>query len=408
MLGVGISLTGRGASGPPAPSTFVDLMAGTGLANLSIARASSGWAEDSAGFIQAFGSNAFRRTDKGLYVARASTNKIRNGNAAGAVAGTPGTAPTNWSFTSTSNGLTRTIVGTGTDGTTGLPYLDVRYAGTATAAGTYGISFESVSQVAAASGQTWTASMWIALVAGSLSGLSTAVLECAEYATGSRVAQTQVALAGITATPSRLVASRTFNNGATTHAVGRIFLQATNGAAIDATLRVAGSQLEQLPYATQIIPTTGAELTRAADDVSIASALLTDLQGAAGTVVLDVSKVQAASGVILGGSAGALLQRGAAGAETTIVAPDGTPLTATIGGGLRADLDTFKVGLAWSAGGRSLVAGGGAVASNASAIGARASAKLGQYSGSYGDLIVRRVSTWGSRLSDSELQGLTA
>lgn len=48
----------------------------------------------------------------------------------GAAAGTPGAMPINWSVAGLLNGITRSIVGTGTEN--GIPYVDIRFAGTAT------------------------------------------------------------------------------------------------------------------------------------------------------------------------------------------------------------------------------------------------------------------------------------
>jgi len=56
------------------------------------------------------------------------TNSIRNSTMVGAVAGNPGTLPTNWNV-SGAVGLTRTIVGVGTE--LGLQYVDFRFNGTA-------------------------------------------------------------------------------------------------------------------------------------------------------------------------------------------------------------------------------------------------------------------------------------
>lgn len=100
-------------------------------------------------------------------VARISgTNQVRNPSAAGAVAGTPGTLPTDWtSFEpDVAHGITTTIVSTGTEA--GIPYLDLQVAGTATsgAQGSTQINFDTIG---ASLGQQWTPCVYARLVAGS-------------------------------------------------------------------------------------------------------------------------------------------------------------------------------------------------------------------------------------------------
>jgi hypothetical protein len=107
---------------------------------------------------------------EGLHNEAAATNQIRNSSATGAVNGTPGTPPTNWSPTGAGvfNGLSRTIVGTGIED--GIPYLDIAYAGTPTAAGSISIMWEGNTQVVAVPGETWVGSVFLRLMAGGIPG----------------------------------------------------------------------------------------------------------------------------------------------------------------------------------------------------------------------------------------------
>ena len=88
----------------------------------------------------------------------APMNAIRNSSASGAVAGTPGTLPTNWNVFTNVTGLTRHIVGTGTDD--GITYIEVKLSGTPSGSGIYQFQFEPSNAVAALTAQTWTASSW--------------------------------------------------------------------------------------------------------------------------------------------------------------------------------------------------------------------------------------------------------
>ena len=95
----------------------------------SITRASTKYAQDLAGVWTEFASGVPAITDRGILIEESRTNQIRNNSMQGAVAGTPGTLPTNWGV-SVAGGLTRTVVGTGTEN--GIEYIDVRVQGTTT------------------------------------------------------------------------------------------------------------------------------------------------------------------------------------------------------------------------------------------------------------------------------------
>jgi hypothetical protein len=86
----------------------------------------------------------------------------------GAVAGTPGTNPTGWVYaTAQSNGLTISIAGTGVEN--GINYIDYRFNGTTVASpNSCAIGIVSAS---AATAQTWTASTYWKLAAGSTTGI---------------------------------------------------------------------------------------------------------------------------------------------------------------------------------------------------------------------------------------------
>jgi hypothetical protein len=96
-----------------------------------------------------------------------ATNWIRNPRLEGAVAGTPGTAPSDWGW-SLNAGVSAQITGTGTEG--GLPYVDLRIYGTTT--GPTNSLVLNVSLVppmgGAINGDTWVSSVYLRLMAGSL------------------------------------------------------------------------------------------------------------------------------------------------------------------------------------------------------------------------------------------------
>lgn len=204
---------------------------------------------------------------QGLLIEEQRTNSIRNNTMQGAVAGTPGTLPTNWATFTALTGLTQSVVGTGTEN--GITYIDVRLNGTPSGAGQWQISPETTTQIVASSGQTWTSSIYYKLAAGSLTGISTTILAVAEYtAAGVYLDGSFPTLTAPSGTLQRGVATRTLNNASTARVLETLFLNLT-GAAIDITLRIGLPQLEQGAFATSVIPTTTTALTRSTDVASV-------------------------------------------------------------------------------------------------------------------------------------------
>jgi hypothetical protein len=223
----------------------------------------------SAYYAPRFDYNPSTLAAQGLLIEEQRTNSIRNNTMQGAVAGTPGTAPTNWSTFTALTGLTREIVGTGTE--SGITYIDVRVSGTPSAAGLFLINFESNTQNVASNGQSWSGSTYCKLQAGSLTGISSLVLRTSAL----DAALVEVSTTSQTFTPTtaalstqRISANHTNTSASTAYEIVylRVFL---SGAAIDITLRIGLPQLEQGAFATSVIPTTTTALTRNADVASM-------------------------------------------------------------------------------------------------------------------------------------------
>jgi hypothetical protein len=185
----------------------------------------------------------------------------------GTVAGTPGTAPTNWSVSGSGNGLTREIVGVGVE--KGITYIDLRYFGTATANSFVTVVFESATQIAALSGQSWTSSVYLKISNGSTTGVNS----FNHWLVGANSVGGPVETSTVAITPttefSRVTLSRTLTGASTAFVYSYLDFLYSNGAAIDITLRIGLPQLELGATATSVIPTTTASATRSADIATV-------------------------------------------------------------------------------------------------------------------------------------------
>jgi hypothetical protein len=203
---------------------------------------------------------------KGLLIEEARTNSIRNSVGVGAVAGTPGTLPTNWTVASSATGPTREIVGVGIEN--GINYIDIRYSGTSTSSGALQISAEPTTGVAALTGQSWSVSSYVKLANGTLPGSVNWVW--LERDSGGAALVFGIESLGAPTTVSlnrqRYTNTRTLLGGTSVAFVtARIDVTIPNATAIDFTLRIGLPQLEQGAFATSPILTTTAAATRAAD-----------------------------------------------------------------------------------------------------------------------------------------------
>lgn len=239
-----------------------------------VSRASPATYFDANGVLQTAAANVARygydpitHAALGLIAEGAATNAIRNNTMAGAVAGSPGTLPTNWNI-SLSSGLSSSVVGVGTED--GIKYIDVRIFGTPTGASS-GIRFEPNTSVAAATGQTWSLTGFVRRVAGSSAGLTTVGMNIAGYTSGGVSAESLTGANAIgnlgvgSIVQNRSSVVRTLSSATSAYARPQLFLGHTVGAPVDITLRVGMPQLELGSAPTSVIATSTGAVMRAAD-----------------------------------------------------------------------------------------------------------------------------------------------
>ena len=248
---------------------------GTPAGLLTTTRASVAYEDDLNGNWTQFAANVPRLTNKGLLVEEARTNSIRNNSMQGAVVGTPGTPPTNWSIIDRS-GLSHSVIGTGTE--SGIDYIDIRIFGTTTSAQTNSAFLypEPGTQIATSgSGQTWANSFFVKIVGGSLANITFAQAVGANTAGGTLVEW--VSTAGFVPSASgalgqnRVTATGTTANATDAFVQPQFWESFGNGVAIDVTLRIGWPQLEQGAAATSPIRTTAGAVTRAGDVTTLTS-----------------------------------------------------------------------------------------------------------------------------------------
>jgi hypothetical protein len=212
---------------------------------------------------------------RGLLVEPGATNSVRNNSMTGAVAGTPGTLPTNWGESIA--GLTREVVGTGTEN--GVTYIDIKLSGTASST-VIAFAPETATAIVASSGQVWTNSQFLKIVSAPTPPVSFA-LGIREGDAGGAQTAAGNAVVVPTGTLTRFSFTRTLSSGSTARVQPQLLGTLVNGNPYDFTIRIGWPQMETGSVATSPIVTTAGTASRVADVVSLtgASSLIGQTEG---------------------------------------------------------------------------------------------------------------------------------
>ncbi len=204
----------------------------------------------------------------------AATNLVYCNDMTGVVTGTPGTYSTHCTNTAIppDAGLTQSIVGKGT--VNGLPYMDVRFNGTSIGGTTFVLQFMSPGDAPAVQNNSTASSAFVALVGGSLSGITSVNLRNAEWDSGLNFLgefSGSDFKGSLTSNPQRFSLVRTVSGATATSITSYLGILIPALTAVDITLRIAAPQAELGLFASSIIFTTSGSVIRAADSCFIAN-----------------------------------------------------------------------------------------------------------------------------------------
>jgi len=368
------AITTRDAASIPAAS-LADLsgLAGTGFGDaFTFTRMSAATSVDPSGALVAAGNDQPRfdwtNGKRQLLLEGASTNTIRNNTALGVVSGVVGSggaAPTNW--TTFATGLTCTITGVGN--LDGIDYVDIRFQGTTGDANGVVVAFEGQTSIAAATGEIWSISAYLALVGGSLTSAVSARFALREGASGGTLTAQQAGgdiRPQLSAAPKRIGYAGTLAGGASTAFVQpRIHVNVASGVAMDFTLRIGVPQCEKSQLPTSVIRTVGTAVTRAADSCQFGTKATALIARSAAGVVVRGQGFWGTNGAIVGGASGQRLV-GLNSGQTILQI--GNSAVLNIATGLTVPLAAYGVACGWDGTGRSGSLNGGAIQTVASAL----------------------------------------
>lgn len=172
-----------------------------------------------------------------------AAESIRNQNGNGAVPGTPGTPPDNWTA-SVQTGYAWTMVGRGTD--SDGAYTEYQLDGNDASLRACNLIFETSTQIVAASGEVWVNDVGIKVTAGSLTGVAMSLQIDENTAAGAFVANGNRAITP-TGTMQRFPLIRALSGGATVgRAVPFVRFSMAGGVAVSVRVRIYAPSMKKV------------------------------------------------------------------------------------------------------------------------------------------------------------------
>lgn len=345
----------------------------------------------------------------GLLIEEARTNSLTNNTMQGAVVGTPGTLPTSWVVGL--QGLTQEIVGTGT--TKGIEYIDIRLSGTTTAANPI-IQLVGSTTVAALITQTWTNSFYLAVVGGSLSNITSVAHLISERTVAGAIVSNKIS-GNISPTSSFVRSSYTATlTGATTAFIyGAVRLAIASGVAVDVTLRIGLPQLELGAFATSVIKTSSAAVTRNPDIATMTGTDFSDWWYATegGMVIQTIPKAITGTKPAIqfdDNTANEIIALRGSAADPQLYVVDGGVAQATLDAGTITANTVYKLGGAWKASSfATAINGGAAVTQSSGTLPTLTQARLGSDGTDYLNGWIQNIRYWPQRLTDAEVRAFS-
>lgn len=394
-----------------------DLYLGAVPASLTVSN-SGGTAYDTNNGWSQFGANTPRITNQGLLVEESRTNSIHNNTMAGAVAGVVGSGgsfPTGWVFDANLTGtLAWTVVDTGTF--QGINYIDVQLSGTPTTSNFSRILWQN-SGISASDGQTWTLSAFLALTGGSYANLISMNLGITEQGGAGQSDQGPSLISYLPSSLQNFSFIDTFTQSGTTGASPYLLFSWAANVPVNITVRIGWPQMELGAFATSPIPTSGAAVTRNADQVAFAS--LPSFGSSSSAYVSFIPNAPASYGnnqfgcqvLWTGGTTGFELFRESSNGEGAVLTSNGGNTVLT--GPAASQNQLVKLAASIASGALNFCQGGGAVGNGAPTwppSGSVISIHLGYAAGpsSWTNGYIQRVAFWESTaISNSQLQQIT-
>ena len=388
----------------------------TGLMNkMTFTRSTIGTDQDAAGNVITKAINQPRNGNsaygKRLQMDDTRINSTKNNTMQSLVPGTPGVLPAGWHIDTNYTGLSYQVVSSVVE--SGVECMDFRIFGTPVGGTYWNLYFDTFTQAAALTGQTWAASFYAKMQAGTLAGIEWMVSSINELTSDGGYIKAHSTYLPLTSVLTRSHAIGTLDGGATTAFINNTYSMGFTANPVDFTTRIGNPQLEFGETVSAVIKTTNAFVTRAEEFCSIANALFTTPQ--TGTMYIK-AEYDGGTGVMPGSRFPLELNNGTANERIIIYnrgGANGSTITvAGVGqiylqGAPSADGEVSKTALAFAPANFALSVNGGAIQTTSTGlIPTTNRVALNKGAGLFGGVMEGGV--FAHLFSHAELQGITS